>query len=132
MFGNPPPANPYRHPDSASASALAPAAPQLRRDHDRRVDPRDCELKARRSLQEVDPPAHRARPRIQLRHTASHHATGPPPFGVDLAARRAAPRARDVLQRVRAAGEAPPPPVPLPPPPHLPPPPPPPPPPQPP
>src|SRR5260370_2823493 len=90
MLGKPPPANPYRHPVSASGSALPTPTPSRRIEHRGRIHRTHRELKARRPLRKGDAGSgrHRAPARLAApaRHPLSlapppppHHPPPPPP-----------------------------------------------------
>src|SRR5690349_17313371 len=104
MFGRPPPAKPYRHPASASVSALAATAPDRGIERRRRVHRHDRKLKTSATLREIDTGADRHAATIQLSRAAGQRLPRLQPLGLKHAA--AAVR-HHVVQRVRALDEAP-------------------------
>src|SRR6266576_2190148 len=97
MLGRPPPAKPYRHPLSATASALTAPAPNRRIEHRGRIDRHHRKLKTGPLLGKIHAGARRPPLRIEFSAAARQHSALSPPLRLEH--RRTAPRVA-VVERV--------------------------------
>src|SRR5712691_11690150 len=104
MFGRPPPANPYRQPLSATASALTAPAPNRRIEHRGRVHRDHRKLKPSPLLRKIHASARRHSLSIEFGAAARQHLALSPPLRLEHP--RAAARLA-VVQRVTVLCEPP-------------------------
>src|SRR6266576_6892425 len=104
MLGRPPPAKPYRHPLSATASALTAPAPNRRIEHRGRIDRHHRKLKTGSLLGKIHAGARRPPLRIEFSAAARQHSALSPPLRLEH--RRTAPRVA-VVERVAVLDEPP-------------------------
>src|SRR6266576_3540296 len=104
MLGRPPPAKPYRHPLSATASALTAPAPNRRIEHRGRIDRHHRKLKTGPLLGKIHAGARRPPLRIEFSAAARQHSALSPPLRLEH--RRTAPRVA-VVERVAVLHEPP-------------------------
>src|SRR5437660_4159837 len=104
MLGSPPPAKPYRHPLSASASVLTAPAPNRRIEHRRRVHHDHRKLKTSPLLREIHAGARRHPLGVEFGAAARQHLPLSPPLRLEDA--RAATRL-PILERVAVLREPP-------------------------
>src|SRR5436309_1624466 len=104
MFGSPPPVKPYRHPLSATASALPAPAPNRRIEHRGRIDQDHRKLKPSTLLRKIHAGTRRHPPSVEFRAAARQHVALSPPLRLEDA--RAAARL-PVVERVTVLREPP-------------------------
>src|SRR5256884_904432 len=104
MLGSPPPAKPYRHPLSASASVLTAPAPNRRIEHRRRVHHDHRKLKTSPLLREIHAGARRHPLGVEFGAAARQHLPLSPPLRLEDA--RAATRL-PIIERVAVLREPP-------------------------
>src|SRR5256885_480621 len=104
MLGRPPPAKPYRHPPSPTASALTAPAPNRRIEHRGRIDQDHRKLKTGSLLGKIHAGARRHPPGVEFGAAARQHITLSPPLRLEHA--RAAARVAEV-ERVPVLHESP-------------------------